>query len=179
RPDITTSIVPCMSSHQSEGRGGRLVLSRLTKHYANLPAVDALDLDVASGEFLTLLGPSGSGKTTTLMMVAGFTPPSDGDILLNGRSIASLAPERRNIGVVFQNYALFSHMNVADNVAFPLKMRGQSRATIENKVRDALRLVRLEGRGARLPRQLSGGLQPRVAFARAVALDPARLRIAG
>jgi ABC-type Fe3+/spermidine/putrescine transport system ATPase subunit len=123
------------------------VLSRLTKQYANLPAVDALNLDVASGEFLTLLGPSGSGKTTTLMMVAGFTPPSGGDILLNGRSIASLAPERRNIGVVFQNYALFPHMNVADNVAFPLKMRRQSRATIEDKVRDALRLVRLEGLG--------------------------------
>jgi putative spermidine/putrescine transport system ATP-binding protein len=137
-----------MTSQQREGRGGRLVLSRLTKQYANLPAVDALDLDVASGEFLTLLGPSGSGKTTTLMMVAGFTPPSDGDILLNGRSIASLAPERRNIGVVFQNYALFPHMSVADNVAFPLKMRGQSRATIENKVRDALRLVRLEAWGS-------------------------------
>jgi spermidine/putrescine ABC transporter ATP-binding subunit len=157
---------------QQRGRGGRLVLSRLTKLYANLPVVDALDLDVASGEFLTLLGPSGSGKTTTLMMVAGFTPPSDGDILLNGRSIASLAPERRNIGVVFQNYALFPHMNVADNVAFPLKMRGQSRATIENKVRDALRLVRLEGLGERLPRQLSGGQQQRVAFARALVFDP-------
>jgi putative spermidine/putrescine transport system ATP-binding protein len=161
-----------MTSQQREGRGGRLVLSRLTKQYANLPAVDALDLDVASGEFLTLLGPSGSGKTTTLMMVAGFTPPSDGDILLNGRSIASLAPERRNIGVVFQNYALFPHMSVADNVAFPLKMRGQSRATIDNKVRDALRLVRLEGLGERLPRQLSGGQQQRVAFARALVFDP-------
>ena len=161
-----------MTSQQREGRGGRLVLSRLTKKYANLPAVDAVDLDVASGEFLTLLGPSGSGKTTTLMMVAGFTTPSDGDILLNGRSIASLAPERRNIGVVFQNYALFPHMNVADNVAFPLKMRGQSRATIENKVRDALRLVRLEGLGERLPRQLSGGQQQRVAFARALVFDP-------
>ncbi len=161
-----------MTSEQREGRGGRLVLSRLTKRYTNFLAVDALDLEVASGEFLTLLGPSGSGKTTTLMMVAGFTPPSDGDILLNGRSIASLAPERRNIGVVFQNYALFPHMNVADNVAFPLKMRRQSRATIEDKVRVALRLVRLEGLGTRLPRQLSGGQQQRVAFARALVFDP-------
>lgn len=91
-------------------RSGQLMLSRLSKRYPNQVAVDALDLEVQAGEFLTLLGPSGSGKTTTLMMVAGFTSPSEGDILLNGRSIAGLAPERRNIGVVFQNYALFPHM---------------------------------------------------------------------
>lgn len=91
-------------------RSGQLMLSRLSKRYPNQVAVDALDLEVQAGEFLTLLGPSGLGKTTTLMMVAGFTSPSEGDILLNGRSIAGLAPERRNIGVVFQNYALFPHM---------------------------------------------------------------------
>ena len=153
-------------------RSGRLRLSRLSKRYPNQIAVDALDLEVQSGEFLTLLGPSGSGKTTTLMMVAGFTPPSDGDILLNDRSIAGLAPERRNIGVVFQNYALFPHMTVADNVGFPLKMRGLPRAAIEEKVRGALRLVRLEGFDARLPKQLSGGQQQRVAFARALVFDP-------
>src|ERR1700731_4379425 len=119
-----------MTSQQREGRGGRLVLSRLTKQYANLPAVDALDLDVASGEFLTLLGPSGSGKTTTLMMIAGFTPPSAGDILLDGRSVTALAPERRNIGVVFQNYALFPHMTVQENIGFPLRMRNQPKAAI-------------------------------------------------
>jgi ABC-type Fe3+/spermidine/putrescine transport system ATPase subunit len=106
------------------------------------------------------------------MMVAGFTPPSAGDILLNGRSIARLAPERRNIGVVFQNYALFPHMTVADNVGFPLKMRRHSRAAIEEKVRGALRLVRLDGFEARLPKQLSGGQQQRVAFARALVFDP-------
>ena len=139
-------------------RSGQLVLSRLTKRYPNQIAVDALDL--------------GSGKTSTLMMVAGFTSPSDGDIRLNGRSIAGLAPERRNIGVVFQNYALFPHMNVADNVGFPLKMRGQPRAVIEEKVRGALRLVRLDGFEARLPKQLSGGQQQRVAFARALVFDP-------
>jgi spermidine/putrescine ABC transporter ATP-binding subunit len=164
-----------MTGNAREVRGGQLVLTGLTKRYANQTAVKSLDLSVAGGEFLTLLGPSGSGKTTTLMMIAGFTEPSAGDILLDGRSIASLAPEKRNIGVVFQNYALFPHMSVADNVAFPLRMRGQSRAAIESKVRAALRLVRLEGLDARMPRQLSGGQQQRVAFARALVFDPALL----
>ncbi len=148
------------------------MLSRLSKRYPNQVAVHALDLELEAGEFLTLLGPSGSGKTTTLMMVAGFTSPSEGDILLSGRSIAALAPERRNIGVVFQNYALFPHMTVADNVGFPLKMRRHPRSMIEEKVRGALRLVRLEGLEARLPKQLSGGQQQRVAFARALVFDP-------
>jgi putative spermidine/putrescine transport system ATP-binding protein len=121
---------------------------------------------------VTLLGPSGSGKTTTLMMVAGFTTPSSGDIFLDGRSIASLAPERRNIGVVFQNYALFPHMTVAANVAFPLKMRRQSSADIATRVGNAMRLVRLEGLEQRLPRQLSGGQQQRVAIARALVFNP-------
>ena len=162
-----------LQTRQGHASGsGQLTLSRLTKRYPNQIAVHALDLEVQAGEFLTLLGPSGSGKTTTLMMVAGFTSPSEGDILLSGRSIAGLAPERRNIGVVFQNYALFPHMNVADNVGFPLKMRGQARAVIEEKVRGALRLVRLEGLEARLPKQLSGGQQQRVAFARALVFDP-------
>jgi len=161
-----------MASEAREVRGGQLVLAGLTKRYPNQVAVEGLHLTVAAGEFLTLLGPSGSGKTTTLMMIAGFTQPSAGDIVLNGRSIASLAPEKRNIGVVFQNYALFPHMSVADNVAFPLRMRGQSRAAIESKVRAATRLVRLEGLEARMPRQLSGGQQQRVAFARALVFDP-------
>ncbi|HTZ34474.1 MAG TPA: ABC transporter ATP-binding protein [Stellaceae bacterium] len=153
-------------------RGGRLVLERLKKLYPGFTAVDGLDLDVAAGEFLTLLGPSGSGKTTTLMMVAGFTTPSDGRILLNDRSIAGLAPEKRNIGVVFQNYALFPHMTVAENVAFPLRMRGEARAAIAARVGAALDLVQLTGLGARMPRQLSGGQQQRVAFARALVFDP-------
>ncbi len=161
-----------MTSDARESRGGQLVLAGLTKRYANQTAVEALDLSVGAGEFLTLLGPSGSGKTTTLMMIAGFTEPSAGDILLHGRSIAGLAPEKRNIGVVFQNYALFPHMSVADNIAFPLRMRARSRAAIERKVRAALRLVRLEGLEARMPRQLSGGQQQRVAFARALVFDP-------
>jgi len=155
-----------------ETRGGRLVLEKLTKLYPNFTAVNGLDLDVGAGEFLTLLGPSGSGKTTTLMMVAGFTTPSGGGIFLNGNSIGGLAPERRNIGVVFQNYALFPHMNVSENVAFPLRMRRQAKAMIEDRVSWALRLVRLEGFGERMPRQLSGGQQQRVAFARALVFDP-------
>ena len=155
-----------------ETRGGRLVLERLTKLYPSFTAVNGIDLDVGAGEFLTLLGPSGSGKTTTLMMVAGFTAPSNGRILLNGNSIGGLAPERRNIGVVFQNYALFPHMNVFDNVAFPLRMRGRPKATIEERVTSALHLVQLGGLGERMPRQLSGGQQQRVAFARALVFDP-------
>lgn len=119
-------------------RGGALRLRSLSKNYPGFTAVDAVDLDVAAGEFVTLLGPSGSGKTTTLMMVAGFTPPSSGDIELNGRSVVALAPERRNIGVVFQNYALFPHMNVRENIGFPLRMRDQSRTVISEKVTAAL-----------------------------------------
>ena len=157
------------------GGGGQLVLRKLTKHYAGMTVVDGIDLAVEAGEFLTLLGPSGSGKTTTLMMIAGFTPPSDGAIHLNGASIAGLPPERRNIGVVFQNYALFPHMTVFDNIAFPLRMRRRSRGEIAEKVKAALRLVRLDGFAERLPRQLSGGQQQRVAFARALVFDPTLL----
>jgi spermidine/putrescine ABC transporter ATP-binding subunit len=162
---------------ETSGRSshGRVALRALTKLYPGFTAVDRLDLDVEPGEFLTLLGPSGSGKTTTLMMLAGFTPPTGGDILVDGRSVVALAPERRNMGVVFQSYALFPHMTVAENVAFPLRMRNVGRAETARKVTDALRLVQLEGLGARLPRQLSGGQQQRVAFARAVVFDPSLL----
>ncbi len=167
---------PGISGHGAtgvgEGTGGQLVLTALTKRYPGFVAVNAVSIEVPSGEFLTLLGPSGSGKTTTLMMVAGFTTPSGGDILLNGRSITSLAPERRNIGVVFQNYALFPHMSVFDNVAFPLRMRRQPRDLVEKRVRSTLRLVQLAGMDERLPRQLSGGQQQRVAIARALVFGP-------
>ena len=156
-------------------RGGRLSLTRLTKRYPGTTAVDAIDLDVGSGEFVTLLGPSGSGKTTTLMMVAGFTPPSEGEIAIDGRPITGIAPEHRNLGVVFQNYALFPHMRVFDNVAFPLRMRRQPRAEIRTRVERALDMVHLAGLGERLPRQLSGGQQQRVALARALVFDPGLL----
>jgi spermidine/putrescine ABC transporter ATP-binding subunit len=148
---------------------------RLTKRYPSTTAVDSIDLEVGSGEFLTLLGPSGSGKTTTLMMVAGFTPPSAGEIAIDDRPITGMAPEQRNIGVVFQNYALFPHMSVFDNVGFPLKMRRQSRETIRAKVERALGMVHLGGLGDRLPAQLSGGQQQRVALARALVFNPGLL----
>jgi putative spermidine/putrescine transport system ATP-binding protein len=132
-----------------------------------------LDLDVQRGEFLTLLGPSGSGKTTTLMMLAGFEVPTSGDVLIEGRSVARVPPHRRGIGMVFQNYALFPHMTVAENVAFPLSVRRVARAERGERVARALDMVRLSGFGDRRPNQLSGGQQQRVALARALVFEPA------
>ncbi len=136
------------------------------------PAVAALDLDIARGELLTLLGPSGSGKTTTLMMLAGFEAPSAGRILLEGRDIARLPAHRRGIGVVFQAYALFPHMSVAQNVAFPLSVRGVARHAQQARVKAALEMVQLTGLAERRPAQLSGGQQQRVALARALVFEP-------
>ncbi|MGY4230155.1 putative spermidine/putrescine transport system ATP-binding protein [Bradyrhizobium sp. USDA 4503] len=134
--------------------------------------VKNLNLDIARGEFLTMLGPSGSGKTTTLMMLAGFEAPTRGRILLEGRSIDNMPPHKRDIGMVFQNYALFPHMTVEENLAFPLKVRKLSKAEIEAKIRRALDMVRLGAYGKRRPGQLSGGQQQRVALARALVFDP-------
>ncbi len=134
--------------------------------------IEGLDLAVERGEFLTLLGPSGSGKTTTLMMLAGFEHPSHGVIRLNGRPIQDLAPHRRDIGMVFQNYALFPHMTVAENLAYPLKVRRLSRADIGARVTRGLDMVRLGGLADRKPAQLSGGQQQRVALARALVFQP-------
>jgi len=131
-----------------------------------------LSLDVARGEFLTLLGPSGSGKSTTLMMLAGFERPDGGEILLDGQPITRLPAHRRNIGVVFQSYALFPHMTVAENVAFPLQVRRLSRAIQRERVVRALDMVRLASLADRLPAQLSGGQQQRVALARALVFEP-------
>ena len=134
--------------------------------------VRPLDLDVRRGEFLTLLGPSGSGKTTLLMLVAGFETPSSGDILLNGHSIKALPPHKRDIGVVFQNYALFPHMTVGENLAFPLSVRKVSKPEVARRVKRALEMVRLPGYDKRRPQQLSGGQQQRVALARALVFEP-------
>jgi putative spermidine/putrescine transport system ATP-binding protein len=134
--------------------------------------VKNLNLQIRRGEFLTLLGPSGSGKTTSLMMLAGFEVPTSGDIRLAGRSIAGLPPHKRDIGMVFQNYALFPHMTVAENLAFPLSVRKLPKAEIEDRVGKALRMVHLEMFGARRPAELSGGQQQRVALARALVFDP-------
>jgi len=135
-------------------------------------AVRDLDLNIRQGEFLTLLGPSGSGKTTTLMMLAGFESPSSGSIWLSGNRIDTLPPHRRGIGVVFQQYALFPHMTVAENVAYPLVCRKVSKAEIRSKVAQALELVELEEFGDRYPNQLSGGQQQRVALTRALVFEP-------
>ena len=134
--------------------------------------VDRLDLDIEHGEFLTLLGPSGSGKTTTLMMLAGFEAPTEGEILLEGRPLSNLPPHRRAIGMVFQNYALFPHMSVAENIAFPLTVRRVAGSEISRRVDRALEMVQLPGYGARRPSQLSGGQQQRVAVARALVFEP-------
>jgi putative spermidine/putrescine transport system ATP-binding protein len=134
--------------------------------------VRGLDLDVAKGEFLTLLGPSGSGKTTTLMMLAGFEIPTHGSITLAGQRIERVPPHRRNIGVVFQNYALFPHMTVGENLAFPLKMRRLPKAEVTQRVRHALDMVRMASFESRRPAQMSGGQQQRIALARALVFEP-------
>ena len=134
--------------------------------------VRALNLDIQRGEFLSLLGPSGSGKTTTLMMLAGFESPTAGDILLDGKQITRTPPHKRNFGMVFQNYALFPHMSVAANVAYPLTVRKVPKAEQETRVKKALDMVRLTGMGERMPARLSGGQQQRVALARALVFEP-------
>jgi putative spermidine/putrescine transport system ATP-binding protein len=134
--------------------------------------VKNLNLDIAKGEFVTMLGPSGSGKTTTLMMLAGFEPATNGEIYLNGRPINNVPPHKRGIGMVFQNYALFPHMSVAENLAFPLSVRGMSKAEQEERVKKVLEMVELPQMGGRRPAQLSGGQQQRVAVARALVFEP-------
>src|SRR5205085_467328 len=138
----------------------------LSKRYGEHAAVAGVTLDVADGEFVVLLGPSGCGKTTTLRMIAGFVEPSGGATRIGGTDVTWLPPWRRSTGMVFQSYALFPHMTVAENVAFGLEMRKLAKPDIVARAREALRLVRLEGFAERLPRQLSGGQQQRVALAR-------------
>src|SRR5216117_3575949 len=129
-------------------------------------------MTVPAGSFFTLLGPSGSGKTTTLMMVAGFAHPTRGEIFVDGKPVAGLPPQKRDLGMVFQSYAVFPHLTVFDNIAFPLEIRRTRRAEIRQRVGQALELVRLAGYDQRLPRQLSGGEQQRVALARALVFRP-------
>ncbi len=131
-----------------------------------------LNLDIQRGEFLSLLGPSGSGKTTTLMMLAGFESPTAGEICLNGQPITRTPPHKRNFGMVFQNYALFPHMTVAENIAYPLHVRKLPRAELEAKVKRALEMVQMDTMGMRYPAQMTGGQQQRVALARALVFDP-------
>ncbi len=149
-----------------------LRLERLGKRYSDQVAVADVDLEVASGEFVSLLGPSGCGKTTLLRMVAGLIAPTGGNILIDGADITPLPPHKRQLGLVFQSYALFPHLTVAGNVGFGLRRQGVRGADLERRVTEALELVRLGHLASRMPRQLSGGQQQRVALARAVAPRP-------
>lgn len=151
---------------------GEVKLIDLAREYGSFKAVCNTNLVIAPGEFVTLLGASGSGKTTTLMMIAGFVSPSRGDILIDGVSVVHKPPDKRNLGVVFQNYALFPHMNVADNIAFPLRMRSIPRKERNQRIEEALGIVKLEGFEERPITQLSGGQQQRVALARALVFRP-------
>jgi len=152
--------------------GAELTLSGLVKRYGEQSAVSGVSLEIGAGEFVTLLGASGSGKTTTLMMVAGFVEPDAGSIRIGGVAVERVPPEKRNLGVVFQSYALFPHMNVAENVGFALRMRRAGRTETQGRVGKALAMVGLQGFGTRRVEQLSGGQQQRVALARALIFEP-------
>ncbi|MGK6311540.1 ABC transporter ATP-binding protein [Neorhizobium sp. DT-125] len=152
-----------------------LQLSNITKTYGHFTALDNVSLSVDKGEFVTFLGPSGSGKTTTLMIIAGFEKASAGTVEVGGQSISQLAPHERNIGIVFQNYALFPHKTAVENVYFPLQMRGVGRTQGLRQAEDMLSLVGLKGFGHRHPKELSGGQQQRVALARALVFEPSLL----
>jgi len=149
-----------------------LEIRNVTRRFGDFTAVDRVSLSIEAGEFFTLLGPSGCGKTTLLRMIAGFDLPDEGSIFLNGTDLADRPPEDRPVRTVFQSYALFPHMTVEGNVAFPLKMAKTPDAEIPGKIAEALEDVRLVGFGKRYPHELSGGQKQRVAIARALAMDP-------
>ncbi len=160
-----------MSYPGSSGKGA-IELRLVTKIYGDERVVDAISAAIQPGEFFSLLGPSGSGKTTTLMMIAGFAPVDEGRILLDGIDIGAMPPQKRSFGMVFQNYAIFPHLNVFENVAFPLRARRAPEHEVRERVSDALALVRLERFTDRYSRELSGGQQQRVAIARAIVFHP-------
>ncbi|CAN5792017.1 ABC transporter ATP-binding protein [soil metagenome] len=167
-----------ITTHASAGHApATLRLERLSKHFRSpegtaVLAVDDITLELSGGSFVTLLGPSGCGKTTTLRMIAGFESPTAGRILLDGKDLSRLTPDKRGMGMVFQSYALFPHLTVFENVAFGVRLRGVKGDTLERAVNDALELVNLHGLGQRRPAELSGGQQQRVALARAMAIEP-------
>lgn len=152
-----------------------LTIRNVSKHYGPVVALDRVSLEVLRGEFITFLGPSGSGKTTLLMTIAGFTEPTEGDVLVDGAPVTHLLPEKRNFGMVFQGYALFPHMTVAENVGFPLNIRGLPKSECDVRVREILETVQLGHLNDRKPKQLSGGQQQRVALARALVFEPGML----
>ena len=149
-----------------------VTIQSLSKHYGPVRAVDDVSLSIRAGEFLTLLGPSGSGKTSLLMMIAGFSRPNEGSIRIGDQEIVHLPPHKRNIGMVFQNYALFPHMTVYENVAYPLRLRKVGKADVEQRVKKVLDLVQLQAYGERRITELSGGQRQRIALARAIVFEP-------
>lgn len=164
-----------MTTENISTSAGYLRLRRLSKHYHDFVGVEALDLNIASGELVALLGPSGCGKTTTLRMIAGLLPATSGTITVGDRDVTHMPTYKRDMGIVFQNYALFPHMTIGNNVAFGLEMRGIAKDEIAKRVREALAMVRLDGKEDRKPSQLSGGQQQRVALARALVIRPSIL----
>ena len=149
-----------------------LQLDRIEKHYGEVRALDDVSFELKKGEFLTMLGPSGSGKTTSLRVIAGFVQPTSGHLYIDGRDMTGVAPQKRNIGMMFQDYALFPHMTVADNVAYPLEARGVSRSARRKRALEILEIVGLAHCANRYPKQMSGGQQQRVALARALVFKP-------
>ena len=147
-------------------------LKNISKSFDNQLVIDELDLYIRENEFITLLGPSGCGKTTTLRMIGGFETPDKGSILFDGHDITHVPPNKRQVNTVFQKYALFSHMSIADNIAFGLKIKNKSKSYIDDKIKYALKLVNLDGYENRMPDSLSGGQQQRIAIARAIVNEP-------
>src|SRR5437763_4372732 len=168
RPNIGVSAAPAEAAADMP----LLRIEGVSKNFGSFRAVDRLSLDIGAGEFFALLGPSGCGKTTLLRMLAGFETPDEGRILLDGRDIAPVLPHERPVNMMFQNYALFPHLNVRDNIAFGLKRASMSRAAIDTRVAEMVALVKLDGMEKRKPDQLSGGQRQRVALARSLARRP-------
>ena len=161
-----------LSPPSGDARTPDVELVGVTKRFGDVAAVDSIDLEVHKGEFLSLLGPSGCGKTTTLRLIAGFERPDEGEVRIAGEDVARLPPYKRDVNTVFQSYALFPHLTVAENVAYGLKQRGLGRSARRKRASEMLELVRLPDFGERKPKQLSGGQQQRVALARALVMSP-------
>ena len=161
------------SGERSHTMSNRLIdLQHITKSFGSTAVLDDMNLYIRENEFLTLLGPSGCGKTTTLRIIGGFETPDQGKVLFEGKDITNLPPNKRQLNTVFQKYALFTHMNIAENIAFGLKIKGKSKSYIDDKIQYALKLVNLDGYAQRMPDSLSGGQQQRVAIARAIVNEP-------
>ena len=173
-PTVSTGAGPQGRSGE-RGRDGAVELVGVTKRFGHAVAVDRLDLAIEPGEFIALLGPSGCGKTTTLRMIAGFEHPDEGEIRISGESVRGVPPHRRHVNTVFQNYSLFPHMNVAENVAYGLHQQRTPRAEIRERVAEALDMVQMRSFADRKPAQMSGGQQQRVALARALVNRPSVL----